>query len=92
MTAAELKAMRLEMKFDKASLALTLSVPYRTLQDYESGARGISDSFADKMRAAHAKDRAFMAGLPDRVEQELQRTFPHGIPSAVVLSRDNEYY
>lgn len=55
MTAAELKTLRLDIRFDKVSLGLNLGVPYRTLQDYESGARGIPVTFAEKMRAEHAR-------------------------------------
>ncbi len=83
MTGLELKALRQEMHFDKRSLALLLSVPYRTLQDRESGKRGIPEEFAEKMREAHRKDREFMAGIVTRVDEEINRQFPMGIPSEI---------
>lgn len=53
----ELLKLRKEMRLDKSSLAKILKTPYRTLQDYEAGKRGIAAAFADTMRQAHAENR-----------------------------------
>lgn len=92
MTAAELKRLRLEMGFDKASLALTLELPYRTLQDYEAGRRSIPAKFSSKMRAAHRADRRFMAGVARRTDRELRATYPRGIPSETINNDDEDFY
>lgn len=92
MTPAELKALRLEICFDKASLGLNLGVPYRTLQDYESGARGIPASFAEKMRAEHARQVAYMAERRRLLDIELDRMYPHGFLSEINIRDDDNFY
>jgi len=83
MTAEELLKLRKEMHFDKASLALILNVPYRTLQNYEAGIRKIPAEFAKRMRAAHAHDREQAAQMGARIDRELSIMYPMGIPSEI---------
>lgn len=91
MTAAELKALRLEIRFDKVSLGLNLGVPYRTLQDYESGARRIPATFAEKMRAEYARQMADKAERCRLMELELNQMYPYGIRSEINI-RDDDYF
>lgn len=88
----ELLKLRQEIRFDKASLARNLSTPYRTLQDYESGARPIPAAFADKVRTEHTRQLAFMADRMQQLEQELDRTWPRGIPSEIKNIPHDDFY
>jgi hypothetical protein len=86
MTAADLLRLRREMNYDKASLSLLLDIPYRTLQDYEAGERGIPASFAGKMKAAHKADRRYMAAMSKALDKEFARQYPHGIRSEIIIN------
>lgn len=84
MTGPELKALREEMHLDLKSMALVLDkMPYRTYQDYEYGKRGIPEDVSKKVFEAHRKDREFMAGMAARIDAEISRQFPLGIPSEI---------
>ena len=90
MTGPELKALRQEMHMDMRSMSLILDkMPYRTYQDYEYGKRGIPESVAERVREAHRKDREFMAGIVARVDEEINRQFPMGIPSEISLQDES---
>lgn len=85
--AAELKALRLEMRFDLVSMAAILDkMPYRTYQDYEYGARPVPEEVLEKARAAAARDKEIMAQIVRDVAADIERRFPMGIPSDVGAS------
>lgn len=79
MSGEELKRLRREMKYRPCDMWLTLGLPRRTYQDYEVGLRGIPQEVADAARAAHRRDREFVANLPTRIGAILDRDFPDGI-------------
>lgn len=85
MTPAELRQIREEMCFDRVSMARALDgMPYRTYQSYEYGDRGIPKEVADKVRELRRNNRQFMAGFRRRLEANLDRLYPAGIPSAPI--------
>lgn len=69
---------------EKKLMAQELGLPYRTFQDYLYGKRRIPEAVANAALALIADDRAFMAGIPSRVDEELLRTHPLGLMSAPV--------
>ncbi len=80
MSAEELVRLREEMHLDMVSMAAILvspkypkGMPYRTLQDYAAGKRGIPKDVADLVRQKHNQDREFMAGIGTRVDNELRK-------------------
>lgn len=82
---AELKALRLEMKFSIGEMAGILNVPKATYQGYETGRRSMPAGFINRVRDWQQQDLEFMAGLSTRVDERLQREgFGNGIPSAIM--------
>jgi len=79
MSATELKRLRREMRYGPCDMYRALGLPRRTYQDYESGRRSIPQNVADAARAAHRRDREFMAALPARIGAALDRDYPGGI-------------
>ena len=85
--AAELKALRLAMRFDLRSMAAILDqMPYRTYQDYEYGKRPVPVKVLEKARAAAVRDKEVMAKIVRDVAADIERRFPLGIPSDVGVS------
>lgn len=82
MTGAELKTLRREMGLNLRSMAASLDMPYRTYQDYEYARRSIPAPVAAAARALHQRDRQWMADFRRRLNADLDRTYPGGIPSA----------
>jgi hypothetical protein len=91
MTPEELKGLRLEMRYDLASLSYLLVIPYRTLQDYEAGKRGIPASFAEKMKAAHKADRDYMRRAARRLDKEFTRMYPRGFLPEKINNHDEDF-
>lgn len=83
MTGGELRAIRLEMGYAPRDMYRELGLPRRTYQDYEAGKRGIPKGVADQARDLLQRDREFMARLPGRITEIIDRDFPGGIQSAV---------
>lgn len=81
LTKEQLRGIRVAMKYSKADMARVLGWPYRTYQDRESGARGISGAQKFCVLRAYAKDRRFFAELPARIDAAIEKEFPNGIPS-----------
>lgn len=67
------------MRFTLKELSVVTGIPYRTLQDYEYGKRGIPGRVAVLMRdeAARCKRirQQIMAGIDRRVQQEFPSKF-----------------
>jgi transcriptional regulator with XRE-family HTH domain len=84
MTGKELKQLRKEMKFDPRDMCCILEIPRRSYQDYEAGKRGIPAEFAERVRELHHQDRAFIAGIAERVDTDLVK-YPGGIVPQHVL-------
>lgn len=81
---AELKALRLEMKFSIGEMAGILNVPKATYQGYETGRRSMPAGFINRVRDWQQQDLEFMAGLPARIDAQLALDgFGFGIPSAI---------
>lgn len=74
-----MKRLRREMKYRPCDMWATLGLPRRTYQDYEAGRRGIPQEVAEAARAAHRRDRDFIANLPTRIGAILDRDYPDGI-------------
>jgi DNA-binding transcriptional regulator YiaG len=83
MDGLQLQLIRQEIGFAPRHMYLHLGIPRRTYQDYESGRRGIPDSVKDAVIAELKWYRAFIAGMPARVDQAAQEEFPYGIPSEI---------
>ena len=79
MTGKELKRLRREMKFDPRDMCCILGIPRRTYQDYEASKRGIPVEFAERVRELHRQDRAFIAGIAERVDADLAKKYPGGM-------------
>jgi hypothetical protein len=80
--AAELKAIRLAMRFDMRSMAAILEkMPYRTYQDYEYDKRKVPEEVLVMARAAAVRDRELVAQIARDVAAEIDRQFPLGIVS-----------
>lgn len=88
MAGEELRQLRREMKYGVADMYRILGLPRRTYQDYEAGKRGIPQRVAVAARAAHRRDREFMAGLPGRIHACLDRQFPGGMIPAGAEKED----
>lgn len=82
MTAAELKTLRREMGLNLRSMSFSLDMPYRTYQDYEYARRSIPQEVAISVRELYKRDRQWMADFKRRLNADLDRTYPNGIPSA----------
>jgi transcriptional regulator with XRE-family HTH domain len=81
---AELKALRLEMKFSIGEMAAVMNVPKGTYQGYETGRRSMPAGFINRVREWQQQDLDFMAGLPARIDAQLALDgFGFGIPSAI---------
>lgn len=81
---AELKALRLKMKFSIGEMAGILNVPKATYQGYETGRRSMPTGFINRVRDWQQQDLEFMAGLSARVDTRLVlEGFGCGIPSAI---------
>lgn len=81
---AELKALRLEMRFSIAEMAGIMNVQKSTYQGYESGRRKMPAGFINRVRDWQQQDFEFMAGIAARVDQCLiSEGFDAGIPSAI---------
>lgn len=81
MSAATLRTIRQQIGFDMRSLATSLGLKYRTYQDYEYGKRGIPKEVADAVRAFQRRDRQNMQKIIRRINADIDRQFPGGIPS-----------
>lgn len=68
MAGAELKRLRLEMRFAPRDMCEVLGLKRRTYQDYEAGKRGIPAVLAVRIREMHKRDREFIAGIGDRID------------------------
>lgn len=82
---AQLKELRLEMKFSMGEMAAILNVPKGTYQGYETGRRPVPAGFINRIREWQQQDLVFMAGIASRVDVRLQvEGFGGGIPSEIV--------
>lgn len=88
MDSMQFRTLRESMRFSLVELSVVISIPYRTLQDYEYGKRRIPGRVADLMQKEFRRERRIMqqilAGIDKRIEQE----FPNGFASEV--TRDSE--
>ncbi|MEI7815569.1 MAG: helix-turn-helix transcriptional regulator [Desulfuromonadales bacterium] len=81
---AELKALRLEIKFSIGEMAAVMGVSKGTYQGYETGRRPMPSGFINRVRDWQQQDMEFMAGLPARIDAQLAlEGFGFGIPSAI---------
>ena len=81
---AELKALRLEMKFSIGEMAAVMNVPKGTYQGYETGRRPMPAGFINRVWDWQQQDLEFMAGLPARIDAQLALDgLGFGIPSAI---------
>jgi predicted transcriptional regulator len=67
----ELKALRLEMGYSIGDMAQLLNVHRGTYQGYETGRRAMPAGFINRVRDWQQIDLDFMAGMDQRIEQQL---------------------
>lgn len=82
MTPEKMRQLRKIMGFSLRDLAAVMRIPYRTLQDYEYGARRISACFATKLEAELERELRIQHELHVLIDQRISEEHPHGIPSA----------
>ena len=81
---AELRALRLEMKYSLAEMAQLLGIAKATYQGYESGRRAMPAGFINRVREWQQIDLDFAAGTNGRVDARLAAEgFGNGIPSDI---------
>lgn len=59
------------------------SIPYRTLQDYKSGERGIPGRVADRLQAELVKERKICRQLHRNIKKHIEDEYPHGFASEI---------
>jgi predicted transcriptional regulator len=64
---AELKTLRLDMKYSIGEMAQLLNIPKATYQGYETGRRTMPTGFINRVREWQQLDMEFMAGIAERV-------------------------
>lgn len=79
----EMRKLRNEMMFSLKDLSVVLQIPYRTLQDYEYGKRGIPPYFAELIIVEAANMRMLREVLYQNIDQRVAEEYPHGFPSEV---------
>lgn len=83
MNSIDLRNLRLQMGFSLKELSIVTKIPYRTLQDYEYGQRGIPNRVARLLREEAAKEKRIKAALYKGIEQRVEQEFPNGFASEV---------
>lgn len=78
----EMRLLREEMRFSLRDLSVVLGVPYRTLQDYEYGNRGIPLGFAMLLKREAESWSRFRREFYKNIDRRIAAEHPHGIPSA----------
>lgn len=73
MCAAMFKWIRLYMDFTPQEMREILGLSRRTHQSYESGYRKVSLEAANASWGIFERDREFLAGIGDRVDQNLKK-------------------
>lgn len=68
--------------FNLKELSLVTKIPYRTLQDYKSGARGIPGRVADQLQAELVKERKICRQLHRNIKRHIESEYPNGFASA----------
>lgn len=82
---AELRFLRLKMKFSIGEMAAVLNVPKATYQGYEAGRRSMPNGFIDKVLEWKRRDSEFMAGIGKRCDEQLRSDgMADGIPGAAI--------
>lgn len=74
-----MKAIRIEMRFSLRDMAAVTGIPYRTLQDYEGGQRGIPTEFAELLRDLLAEQEQIRQEVFAGIEADIARSYPNGI-------------
>ncbi len=64
-----LRRLRLQIGYSIAEMAEDLNLKKATYQCYEDGSRRAPDDIEQKMRATLVMDKAFMDGLPARIDE-----------------------
>ena len=76
-----LRGLRKGVGFSLRDLAAVTGTPYRTVQDYEYGKRGIPATFAATVIHELERDMVIRAELYRDMELRINREWPDGIPS-----------
>lgn len=76
-----IRQMRLAMKLSFGEAAEFCGVPKATYQRYDEGTARVPPEVTEKMTAAWKRDRTWMSGMVKRIEADIDRRFPRGIPS-----------
>ena len=66
------RQLRLEMGYSIGEMALCLGLSKATFQVYDNGRTPPPEGLLDNMLHQRAKDAAFMAGIPARVDERLK--------------------
>lgn len=73
--------MRKAVGFSLRDLAAVTGTPYRTVQDYEYGRRGISTAFAARVVVELEREQQIRMALYEDIDRRIELEYPHGIPS-----------
>lgn len=84
MNNVDMRNLRESMGFSLKELSIVTKIPYRTLQDYEYGQRGIPNRVARLLREEAAKEKRIKTALYKGIEQRVEQEFPNGFVSEVV--------
>lgn len=81
---AELRAFRQEfLRFSLADTSRLLRLPVRTLEDYEAERRPVPPVVAVAICLLREKQERVTRGIIEKLNREVDRHFPSGIPSEV---------
>jgi predicted transcriptional regulator len=71
------------LQFSLVDTARLLRTPVRTLEDYEAGRRPVPGVFAVAVCLLRERQERVTREIVERLNRDIDRQFPHGIPSAV---------
>lgn len=85
MTGIEFKTARKEcLKVSQAELAALMETPKRTIQDIEAlGDQPVRGCYKRLLELLIERDRWVMQAVIEKVDRDIARAYPNGIPSAV---------
>ena len=72
----EFRNMRELMRFSLVELSSVISIPYRTLQDYEYGKRKIPRAVSERMIAELKREQKIMQQVLASIEKRIDRELP----------------
>ena len=90
MNSMQFRTLRESMRFSLVELSVVISIPYRTLQDYEYGKRRIPGRVADLMQKEYKRERRIMNQILRGIEKRIDQELPAGFASEVERDLETE--